>query len=300
MAMTALSVVSTAHAADEANAANAADAVDTAYIQGNDAYARGNYEEAAANFEQALHLLGEPNAVLAYNLGTTYAQLKSWGRATFFLEQAQRSNTDTSAELRDATRTNADIVRERVELAAAASQATLDRAPSWWARLRDAFGTTGLGIAALVSGWLFVALALGAALLRSRFNDTGTVIRMVLPILGLVYVMLGGIYAYDLHDNDAAPKAIVMDERVDVREGPGQHRPSLFRAVGGTRVRIVQTRPGWREIRLPQGLTGWVPQDSVVRLDRARALLTPRGDDALSEPSTRAPTGPTSAAKRAR
>jgi SH3-like domain-containing protein len=102
---------------------------------------------------------------------------------------------------------------------------------------------------------------------RARPSGVGGAVLVVLATLWLVP---GVLHALALRADRTAPEAIVLDERVDAREGPGSHRRVELAVQGGARVRIVDRTPGWCKLRLPGGVEGWVPEISVAELRGAR------------------------------
>jgi uncharacterized protein YgiM (DUF1202 family) len=77
---------------------------------------------------------------------------------------------------------------------------------------------------------------------------------------------------------DDHPDAIALDSVVELREGPGAHLPVAFRLQGGSRVRVLDERSGWVRVRLPAGLEGWAPRESVARLDKPPMRSRVRAD----------------------
>jgi SH3-like domain-containing protein len=90
-------------------------------------------------------------------------------------------------------------------------------------------------------------------------------------VLGVVFVVGAGVHAISLRADTTTPRAIALDRKLEVREGPGTHRKVSFVLQGGSRIRIVDRSPGWSRIRLEGGLEGWVPEASLGRLDATDA-----------------------------
>ena len=92
------------------------------------------------------------------------------------------------------------------------------------------------------------------------------VVGSVIGVLVAVYLVLGGLHGYAVRAEVEAPQAIALSTKLEVREGPGNHRKTLFIVQGGSRVRIVDRGSGWLRIRLPDGLEGWAPQAGLGEL----------------------------------
>jgi N-acetylmuramoyl-L-alanine amidase len=57
--------------------------------------------------------------------------------------------------------------------------------------------------------------------------------------------------------------AIVLSPSLDVRSGPGKTNPQLAEIHEGLKISVLGGREGWLQVRLPNGLTGWVPETDV-------------------------------------
>jgi hypothetical protein len=252
-----------------------ADAVDDAFARGAAAAHANDWETAVAAWEQAAGLLARPNALLEYDLGTAYANTNQLGRATFHLRRALDSRAQPSAEVAEAARFNLDVVRRRAELAATVAGAAIDRPETWWDLVVEAIGSPGIGWLALVSGWAFL-LVLALHLWRRRRDGVHRpgVSGAALVVLALLWLVPGVLHALALRADRTAPEAIVLDDRVDARDGPGSHRRVELLLQGGARVRIVDRTPGWCKLRLPGGVEGWVPEISVGELAPRRPGTT--------------------------
>jgi Bacterial SH3 domain len=61
----------------------------------------------------------------------------------------------------------------------------------------------------------------------------------------------------------ALQRAVVVAPSVPAREGPGDKSVSRFEVHEGTTVRVEDEEPGFRRVKLANGLTGWIPSSSV-------------------------------------
>ncbi|HEY0136495.1 MAG TPA: SH3 domain-containing protein, partial [Nannocystis sp.] len=101
---------------------------------------------------------------------------------------------------------------------------------------------------------------------RAPGGVVGSVVGSVVGVLAAIYLVVGGLHGYAVRAESEAPQAIALPAKLEVREGPGNHRKALFVVQGGSRVRIVDRGSGWLRIRLPDGLEGWAPQASLGEL----------------------------------
>ena len=244
-----------------------ADVVDEAFLRGNRAAEAGDLKAAVQAYEEAERLLPGTSALLSFDLGTAYAQMGEVGLATYHLRRALRAQAQASAEVAAAAQRNLGIVRQRAEVAALANGSQIDRPETWRDALLTAASAPEFGWLALGAGWL----ALMVVLLRGRLGGRapGGVVGSVIGVLGAIYLALGGLHGYAVRAESEAPQAIALPTKLEVREGPGNHRKTLFVVQGGSRVRIVDRGTGWLRIRLPDGLEGWAPQAGLGELAAA-------------------------------
>lgn len=232
-----------------------ADVVDEAFARGNASAAAGDWKAAVQHFEEAERLLPGRSAALSFDLGTAYAQLGELGPATFHLRRALQPQAEASADVAESARRNLGVVRQRAEVAAAAGELQIDRPETWRDAALSALRSAVFGWLALGAGWL----ALVVWFVRGRLRAAGRGIAQgAAAVLAAVYLVIGGLHAYALRSELAAPQAVVLPARLEAREGPGNHRKALFAVQGGSRVRIVERGAGWTRVRLPGGLEGWV------------------------------------------
>ncbi len=248
-----------------------ADAVDDSFARGTEAAARNDWKTAVAEFEGAAALLPQRSAVISYNLGTAYAELGELGRATYHLRRAADWRGGPTTEMLEAARGNLAAVRRRAELDATTSGAMIDRPQTTWDLLVGAIGAPAFAWLSLISGLLVLGVLFAhRRWLRHQPRRAGAS-RVLLIVLVLAYAVPGVLHGWAVRAAEARPGAIVLDGDVDAREGPGQHRPVEFSLQAGAEVRVLDRSPGWSQVQLPGGLTGWVPERSVARLDATRA-----------------------------
>ena len=52
-------------------------------------------------------------------------------------------------------------------------------------------------------------------------------------------------------------RAVVVEQKVDVRSGPGSENIAVFTVHEGTRVQVHASNNGWHQISLRNGWSGW-------------------------------------------
>jgi hypothetical protein len=134
--------------------------------------------------------------------------------------------------------------------------------PPWLPRLPVSAG--------LLLAWAFYALGwLGLArwwmLRRGRLLSLGLAALVVAALLALAVT----VEEMQEHDAEARPLVVVADDGVLLRKGNGLAYPRRHELPvnRGVEARLLFERPGWVQIELSGGETGWVPQ-AYVLIDR--------------------------------
>ncbi|HKY32782.1 MAG TPA: tetratricopeptide repeat protein [Candidatus Polarisedimenticolia bacterium] len=239
-------------AALSAGAAPAAEA-ERLFAAGNEHYAAGRFEEAAGHYAQLVNQ-GFDSPVVRYNLGNAHFKLGRIGAAILEYEKAARmdpADPDVQANL--------EFVRSL----------TADKPPEASARTTGFFVERLLALttpeqdALLFIGVYLLAGAAGAAaiLARSRRVRAGAVLAgaLMLPPMAAA----GGALAWKTWRAGRVVEAVVLRERVDVLSGPGEENTTLFTVHEGLKVIVRGTQGSWSEVRLDNGLSGWVPGETL-------------------------------------
>lgn len=244
-----------------------ADAVDDAFVRGNESAERSDWPSAVEAYREARGLLPTRSALLDYNLGTAYAEVGDLGAATYYLERATDPLGDPTSDLVEAARGNLAVVRRQIDLQATTNGTLVDRPRTSWDLIVEGVEATRIGWLALLCGWGFLAVLLVHRRQVQQDNRALAVTRSALIVLALGYLVPGVLHGWALRAATANPKAIVLSGQADAREGPGRHNRVEFTLQGGAKVRVMDRAPGWQRVQLPGGLSGWVPEQSLGRLD---------------------------------
>jgi len=222
------------------------------YQQANEAYQDGDYLEAIRLYQQILESELIDGAVL-YNLGNAYFKDNQLGRAILSYERAKRllpRDQDVAANLALANQLTVDkITTEKTPL--------FIRVFTWPARAVNISELTWISFSLyLITTALVVAGIWVRKGIRKKILVTSLIAGLLLLLAG---VSLGG----KIYQQRSVPKAIVLTPIVDARSGPGHEYTKIFTVHEGTKVRIRQEREGWYLISLPNGLGGWISEDSA-------------------------------------
>jgi tetratricopeptide (TPR) repeat protein len=222
---------------------------------GNAAYKDGHFEEAAKAYGEILAFgIADPRAM--YNLGNTYFKMNRLGPAILQYERALRL-APADQEIRDNLALARGQIRDRItepelQYPIRVVKDTIESLPAGpvaWTFLVLWSAAGGLlGAVPLASGWgRRRALALGAML------------------VGTLALTAGASSLYQLR-MESEPIAIVQEDKVDVRSGPGEENTVLFTVHEGARVQLGNHLDHWVQVSLPNGLSGWVPSTAIEKV----------------------------------
>jgi tetratricopeptide (TPR) repeat protein len=225
----------------------------------NVAASRGDYAAAISNYER-LADASIRDADVYFNLATSFAQSGDYARAILNYERTLtlRPNDNKASEnLRDAEKA---LEERRAE---AEGEAMIQRSSSISDALYGGLSEDALAFGLLLANLvLFVGLAW--ALVGHRRN------RWLFPLLTASGVVLSfcalglGAKAGLLRDG---PRAVALDDRVILREGPDPRAQVRGEARGGDRGEIVGRDRDFVKLRVVSGLEGWTSNSSVGLID---------------------------------
>ncbi|MFQ5700566.1 MAG: tetratricopeptide repeat protein [Acidobacteriota bacterium] len=219
---------------------------------GNDLYAAGDYEGAGSSYRQLMNQ-GFRSASLHYNLGNALFKMGRLGPAILQYEKAlalEPGDDDARANLRFLRSLTAD------KAAAAGGETTqlfMERLLRYTTLDQDA---VILSIFYLAMGCL---VAVGVVLEKKGLRR---IIMWAVAGVSLPLVFSAVMFFAKLHITNSVVHAIILDERVDVRSGPGDDNTTLFTVHEGLRVRVRQQQGSWSKISTDNGLDGWVQSSS--------------------------------------
>jgi tetratricopeptide (TPR) repeat protein len=225
------------------------------FAQGNSEYQQQNYAAAEQYYARILKAGAESGAVY-YNLGNACFKQKKLGEAIYYWEKAQQkfpSDQDARENLEFA---NLMIV-DRIETPA-------DPLPM---RILSALPRllTISQESRLVLGLFILANILFSVSLLTKSTRSSYRALIASLVIACVFVIFGCSLCWKIYDRDYRKKGIVVEQKVDVRSGPGPENITVFTVHEGIKVRVHEATNGWYQISLPNGWNGWLPQ-SYVRM----------------------------------
>ena len=222
------------------------------FDEGNRHYQQGDYRRALAAYQAALDA-GYASGALYYNMGNAHYRLDALGQAVRYYEKARRLLPDHPA-----LQHNLEITRGRTLDAFSQLPTPFWRPP--WQRLVYLVGPPGFFLAGLVC--YVLALALVAYRIRTRTRNPWHRRSLALS-LGFSLLLLTTAFAASLeHARDTA--AVVVASSASLRHGPADDAPTDLDVHEGLLLDVLGTHDDWLQVRLPNGVTGWLPARAVA------------------------------------
>ena len=225
----------------------------------NVAASRGAYDDAVTRYHTLISA-GVYDPDVYFNLGTVFAQSGDYPRAILYYERALtiRPNDDKTQEnLRNAEKA---LEERRAE---AEGEAMIQRSDSISDAIYGNFTEDVLAYVLLIANLCFFGCLAWAWISRRR-----SVALIALSILAGVLLSFSafglGVKAGMLRDG---PRAIALDDRVILRDGPDEQARIRGEARGGDRAQVVGTDRDFVKLRVVSGLEGWVAASSVGVVD---------------------------------
>ncbi|HKK69984.1 MAG TPA: tetratricopeptide repeat protein [Candidatus Krumholzibacteria bacterium] len=219
---------------------------------GRVAYEAGDFGAAVEHYRDAL-AAGADHPIVHYNLGNALFKSGELGEAIASYVRAQRR-----APRDDRIRANLRVARAQIrdrELADESLPAVF--VPVRW--LYDRFSLNEWWILTLVVFGLIVLVSVAGQWERL---DPPWVRRLVLGLTVVAGVSATmGVVRY--RTEVARTGAVVVEQEVEVRSGPGSDYSLAFRVHEGLQVEVSERRPDWVRIDLGGELVGWVPTRSL-------------------------------------
>ena len=218
------------------------------------------FRDAAREWER-VRAAGAENGPLDFNLGNAYLEAGDLGQAIASYRRAERflpGNADLAHNLA--------LARSQVPDAVGRGGTTLlvDAVASWW-HVVPGHVRAALGLACWAALWLTVA---ARALAGSRLPRPACTAAHAFAWSALAgAALLGGTAIADEMLRDARPPAVLLEPSTVLRKGNGEgFEPAFVETLGpGVECTVMEERPGWVRLELPDGRSGWARDAQVAR-----------------------------------
>lgn len=231
------------------------DTINATVKQANELYSNGHYSDAAKFYEEILRIGGA--AELYYNLGNSYYKMGEIGLSILNYERALRLDPG----FKDAAY-NLSIAESKIVGSVGTSPSFfIER---WINRLINRASSNQWG----GIGFFFFLVALGAFLYflfstiksRRKLSFYTTLIATILFVIALTFAGTRKEQFLKHHS------AIILSRSIAVKSAPDASGTDLFQLHEGTKVHVKSTLGAWAEIKLDNGVIGWVEEENIARI----------------------------------
>jgi len=221
-------------------------------VSATDAVQAERFLRQAADGFQGLIDDGAVNGRLYYNLGNTYLRLNEVGRAILNYRRAERF-IPADDRLAEGLRVARSVRRTDIPVA---GRSELIHALLFWHYQTTLRGRAVVGMVFYVLFWL---AAIGATLRRHEAW------RYVLLGSLLLWAMLGCSLAGSAYAAAHWREGVILVDNVVVTKDPGVGSSPEFKEPlqQGVEFELLERHGRWYRIRLPNGKSGWIPQETA-------------------------------------
>ncbi|MGR7812616.1 tetratricopeptide repeat protein [Lacinutrix undariae] len=226
------------------------------FKEGNTLYNAGKYTDAINKYETILKS-EKHSAELYFNLANAHYKLNNIAPSIYYYEKAlQLAPEDVDIKNNAAFARNMTIDAIDVMPEVGVSK--------WLNNSANTFNFDAWAYIAIGGVLLFVILFLvyyfskSTALKRVLFIGSSTV--LIISVISLCFAF----HKYNLDKNDVP--AIVFAKESTVKDEPNLRGVETFKLHEGTKIQVLDTVDGWKEIKLTDGTTGWIRNDDIKLL----------------------------------
>ena len=235
-----------------------ADTLEELFARSTQAAASGDFKSALLGYKQ-LEEADVYDPDLYANVATVHAKTGDLPRAILYFEKALRlAPGDASAEA-GLQQVEEYIAGQRAELE---GEAVLQRDLSILSSMVRGFSANSLSWTVVIANALFFFLLTGWVIRTKLTRPHGsTIAAIVISALLLCVSSLG--LAVKSGVGSKGEAAVILADRVALREGPGERAQLRSEARGGERSTIVRKSDGYVLLHLGDGRRGWATASDV-------------------------------------
>lgn len=223
------------------------------FEKANQLYKQGNYSEAIIKYEALLNS-GIESFDLYYNVGNTYYKLGEIGKSILYYEKAYKLDpTDEDLNF------NLSIARNKII-------DKIDSVPEFFLytffnNIRDNLSLNSWAILTLILFLLSIVFLLNILVFRIlKSLKISFLLLVITSIIFTISAFFTGAKVFEYYSKD---KAIVIEKIVNVKNSPTAKSSDAFIIHEGLKIRIIEKLEDWYKIKLEDGKTGWIKENSI-------------------------------------
>ncbi|QZT37536.1 tetratricopeptide repeat protein [Halosquirtibacter xylanolyticus] len=234
-----------------------AETLEVQFENANVLYKKGDFKEALVEY-QRIKNEGYQQPDLFFNIGNSYYKLSDFTHAILYYEKAlmlDPSNKNISYNLKMANQ----YIVDKVEPLPTVLVVKIKN------NIKQLLNSTEWSYLSIL---LFLIFLLGLSLLLIYGESVKTKkLGLTIAIFSLILCITSIVIARDqyLHETRHLG-AIITKPSVTVKGAPSETGTELFIIHEGIKVQITDSIEGWKEVKIPDGNTGWVPNKSMERI----------------------------------
>ena len=218
-------------------------------------YNQAQYEQAVRLYKEILQA-GKTSAALYFNLANAYYKQGQVAPAIYYYEKAQKLDS-ADPEIQDNKRFAQQMLIDKIT----------PLPQTWFERLTHK--VVGLASA---SGWGVCAILWGVGFVLSflayYFVEKILLKRLFFTLMLGMLLFSGGSYLLGRQSQglQTQPYGILFDKSARVFSEPNTYSKEAFSLHEGTKVEILERLAEWYKIRIADGKTGWIRQESLKEI----------------------------------
>jgi tetratricopeptide (TPR) repeat protein len=220
------------------------------FEQGNKQYVNENYSAAISLYDSIL-TSGLESSELYYNLGNCHYKTNDWANAIWHYEKSLQinNNNKTIHNLKLAKLKIIDRIEPLPQLFY----------KKWLVNLTQSLSTQVWQILTLFGiGLIFI--------LQLICQFTSLKSKLITKIFSGITVIILLITQTSYHNNFTKKEAIIFSETITVNSAPTSSSTNLFTLHTGSKVEIIDSIGDWINIKIANGNSGWIAQNSIKEL----------------------------------
>ena len=225
------------------------------FDRANQLYLDNDFQGAIEHYTKILNA-GYSSGELHYNLGNACFKNGRLGSAILHYEKAKRYLPHDQDLLDNLEMVNLRVA-DRIEVPRLAFWSHLDS-------VRDYLTLNSLATLSLL--FYLITLALTAVYYFLPKGGWKKITFLSAVFLFAVFLLFGSVFSWRIWIDRNVREGIILADKVEIFSAPDAGSQGLFSLHEGVKVRITQEFDQWKQISLPDGKKGWMPEQAIAEI----------------------------------